>query len=719
MKKILTFSALLYIQSLIIITPSFTQDQNWQHFYYRNYSGYVADDSNYVWVAAGYNTLARFDKTTGTFETIKRDGYYFPFAVDRKHRLWFNDIEGLSMYDGKDFTNFTNTPVRNFWDIKTDTLGHVWFCKHDTLVKFDGTQYSIYTPTNSGLPPFNINGIAVDNHSNIWLATDGGLVKFDRTQWTIYDSSNSTLDGSYLSCVKVGFDEKVYVVESSYKLHIFNGFSWSVQTIASYGYVECITTDQSGNVYMGGGRTGIIKFDGDNYTTFNTSYYGQDDDVNQLAVDDQGNVWSAGNGYGLTKLTSSGIAFYGYEVLSDDIHCIDIDRKGNKWFGTDLGLSRFDGSTWQTYNFSNSGLPANDIRAIALDRQDNLWLSVRWPWGYYEYDEPYIFNGDTLEGGLAHFDGENWTVYNKHNSDLPSLRIDAIHVDKNGIVWIGTQDAGLVKFDGSTFSSYAPSNSLFVSTIASDPSGVLWIGTNVGISVWDQKNWTSYTVNNSGLNSNAIRKIVIDKKNTKWIATGAGLVSFDGSKWTAYGSTNSPMTSIDIRSVEIDYNDRIWIATQGIAHELICFDGENWTKYTIDAGYPWEDLNYIIKADTRNVWLAMEGEILVFNQNGSVELNAPGVPPEILKLNQNFPNPFNPETTIRYDLPADGKVTLKIYNILGQEIRTLVNRKELAGTYQVVWNGTNDRGSRVSSGLYFYRLQIDKTAKTRKLLLVK
>jgi hypothetical protein len=77
--------------------------------------------------------------------------------------------------------------------------------------------------------------------------------------------------------------------------------------------------------------------------------------------------------------------------------------------------------------------------------------------------------------------------------------------------------------------------------------------------------------------------------------------------------------------------------------------------------------------------------------------------PATFALMQNFPNPFNPSTTIHYELPVPGMVTMKIYNILGQEIRTLVNEVQNAGSHAVIWNSQNDAGHIVASGVYLYR----------------
>lgn len=89
----------------------------------------------------------------------------------------------------------------------------------------------------------------------------------------------------------------------------------------------------------------------------------------------------------------------------------------------------------------------------------------------------------------------------------------------------------------------------------------------------------------------------------------------------------------------------------------------------------------------------------------------------VLKI--NFPNPFNPSTTISFLLPENATCTLDIYNIRGQKVRTLINDAKSAGNYSVFWNGQNDNGKPVSSGLYFYRLVTPNFSQTRKMLLVK
>ena len=93
--------------------------------------------------------------------------------------------------------------------------------------------------------------------------------------------------------------------------------------------------------------------------------------------------------------------------------------------------------------------------------------------------------------------------------------------------------------------------------------------------------------------------------------------------------------------------------------------------------------------------------------------------PKEFALNQNYPNPFNPQTTIQYQLPKTSNVDLSIYNTVGQKIVTLADGQQSAGRYEVVWNGENDKGVRVESGLYLVRLNTGKNSYLRKIMMIK
>lgn len=135
----------------------------------------------------------------------------------------------------------------------------------------------------------------------------------------------------------------------------------------------------------------------------------------------------------------------------------------------------------------------------------------------------------------------------------------------------------------------------------------------------------------------------------------------------------------------------------GTAERSYQFDGSRWM------------------AVARNLRIRLE----VTAVSGLVSVEELPVIPDRFSLFQNHPNPFNPSTTIRYGVPYASKVKLRVFDLLGREIRTLFDGEQTAGTYDVVWDGTDYRGLQVASGVYFYRLDASGYSETRKMILVR
>ncbi len=128
---------------------------------------------------------------------------------------------------------------------------------------------------------------------------------------------------------------------------------------------------------------------------------------------------------------------------------------------------------------------------------------------------------------------------------------------------------------------------------------------------------------------------------------------------------------------------------------------------------------WIITAYDGQALTAASDTFSFYTEGGLDVPENPEALPKTFALNQNYPNPFNPVTTIPYQLPEKARVTLRVYNILGQEVRTLVHTVQLPGYYRAFWDGKNKYGNALPSGVYLYRLEAGRYSKTYRMLLIK
>ena len=173
---------------------------------------------------------------------------------------------------------------------------------------------------------------------------------------------------------------------------------------------------------------------------------------------------------------------------------------------------------------------------------------------------------------------------------------------------------------------------------------------------------------------------------------------------------------INFGSYSVNLEDAVSIAATQAQGQRIAEDWELWSDGT------WHNMS---DAWTGNgtpgsgtdgwyMWIEATAQPVTGIEDGS----RPGLA-EDFELAQNYPNPFNPETTIRFALPQSGKVSLKIYNIAGQLVKTLVDGSLSAGAHQVRWDATSNSGQRVASGVYLYALQHGERRQTRKMMLIR
>lgn len=194
----------------------------------------------------------------------------------------------------------------------------------------------------------------------------------------------------------------------------------------------------------------------------------------------------------------------------------------------------------------------------------------------------------------------------------------------------------------------------------------------------------------------------------------------------SFNSQNTPGSRVDISSIKIG-GQPILLTPDTLYTVTLNADLVSFLEYAgIDTVYDLQvlsDNEYVVARDfiVANSPIDWPGGERVYD-TGWVGVKPPvaaGTMPEDMILMQNYPNPFNPSTTISLILPEDGNIKLSIYNLLGQEVKTLINGYKLAGSYSVSWDGTDNNGLSVASGFYFYQLKRGDRVITRKMTLIK
>ncbi|MFH1353524.1 MAG: SdrD B-like domain-containing protein, partial [bacterium] len=232
-----------------------------------------------------------------------------------------------------------------------------------------------------------------------------------------------------------------------------------------------------------------------------------------------------------------------YPLISNIVQAITIDGLGNKWFGTTEGVNKFDGSlSWDPYTLAE-GLANNNVKSIAIDGSENKWFGTA--------------------GGVSMYGGNDWTSYTKDELKLGSENILAIAIDGDD-KWFGTS-LGVSRLDAAqqwhpyTIADGLVNNS--VQAIAIDGSGNKWFGTHGGVSKFDGENWTIYTTAD-GLVNNNVLTIAIDGSGNKWFGTEAGVSKFNGNDWKTY-TANDGLADNNVHAIAVDGDGNKWFGTNG------------------------------------------------------------------------------------------------------------------------------------------------------------
>ena len=289
-----------------------------------------------------------------------------------------------------------------------------------------------------------------------------------------------------------------------------------------------------------------------------------DNSVNYIAIDHDEAVWfgtqngiSKWDGTSWTEYTTSNSS----GLVHNTISCIAFESDNTVWVGTDFGVSHFDGTTWTTYD-QNSGLADNRVRHIFIDDSDVIWIGS--------------------SDGVSIFDGQNWWALTSADG-IPFGGITHISEDRQGNLFFSTPLSGILVFDGMAINTINTSNGLLsnsVTSTASDANGHLWVGTSDGISVFNDqlehiRNHTRVFELAPPDTLNPVVDIKIDAHGQVWagvyvdyLVTEGGVSIFDGSDWTDLETADGLVGPV-VRNLSIDGMGNVWVATSTGASKIL------------------------------------------------------------------------------------------------------------------------------------------------------
>jgi len=429
-----------------------------------------------------------------------------------------------------------------------------------------------------------------------------------------------------------------------------------------------------------------------------------------------------------------------------DVHDIngdgDLDVAATGYRADDVVWYKNEGGTpinWTKYTIDGNLDIAVGVDIADIDGDDTLDVVAagmgadRVVWYENRGGMPILWDPHTIDANL---DGAA-IVYVADIDGDSSLDVVATGLNADAVVWYensggtpinwtknlidtnldGAQELEIVDLDGDM-----------------DPD-IVAAGSIANVIVWyENPTWTKDTIDANLLRAWEVRAADIDGDNDPdLVATGrdADVVVWyrnnGGSPitWTKYiidGNLNGAVV-VDIADIDLD-SDLDVFATGFDADSVVWYENVggtpiNWIRRTIDANLNGAAHIFAVDIDDDNdpdaVVTGQEANKVVWYENTfhtGIEL-LPGIAPTGYVLSQNYPNPFNPKTVIEFSIPKSEFVTLKVYNILGEEVATLVSQRLAAGQYKYDWDA-----STLASGVYLYRLQAGDYAETRKMVLL-
>lgn len=752
--------------TFLISSAAFSQSSEWVHIRPSN-TGVAAEEHHFIsgdrfgniWTGGRSGieheaSVVRFNHrdtiftSWSNFEGYIQSEWVYDAGIDLYDHLWVATADGLSKYNGINWitynTSNTSLPSDNIRSVTFDNQNNVWVTFQEVnfaiggIAKFDGTNWTIYTPGNSNLPNHECFDILIDSQNNKWIHSKFSVTKFDGINFTDYNSQNSGITG--IEIYDIAFDSLsrlCAMVHSPFysELCIFDGTAWTYMNptntpaMSNYSLYEVYI---KGNkmIMSGGGFTNVvIIFNGSTWS----EYFGGDA-IFDVYIDKDNNYWVAG----ITTLSKlvvnqwNDYMRYSAGLAEHNNYNIFIDSQDRFWAANgNGGLQIFDCPKWESYGPLNQGLypSPQTLSTVGIttceDSFGNIWFAYN------------STNGTVVKIPNGNYkDYAAWQVFDLNNS--PVSWIDESFADGFGNVFFYS-DYGTHMYNNNnnTWTTWDVTNSPLQYDsygFGTDSSGKAYFGGYQQISTYNNGVWDSIHLPSVGANVTAVNDIAFDSQNNMWLATDEGVWKYNGTSWTMWDVNNSAIVANHVSSIDLSSDGLVYVSSFSALGNVIggisVYDGAAWSSFTMEnSELPGEQIDDIDLDSRGNLWINTFTKGVTVYRNGgvagfecidrSLQSTPTGISSNtaIVKkyfLSQNYPNPFNPVTKLEFGISKPGFVSLKVYNILGKEISTLVNENLSPGNYKL-----NFDGSGLTSGVYLYKLQTENYSETKKMFLVK
>ncbi|MBV8436106.1 MAG: hypothetical protein JOY95_01160 [Silvibacterium sp.] len=560
----------------------------------------LQDNQGFIWFGTPYG-LNRFDGYTFRMFTHDPKNptsiscsLITALFKDRAGVLWVGCNHFLNRLNTQTET-FTQYPVPYVFDISQDASGKLWLSTPTGLYTLDPASGDIrryvHDPSDpASLESNDIKSTGEDREGQFWVATSEGLDAFDRSTGRV-TLRIPIRESSY----PFSFYEDRYGVFWIYhvsgdslavydrKTNVLTGYSFQGESpsASSVTGVTGMLEDKDGTLWLSTNGGGLLKFDrshqrfigyrhrsGDSYSLAQNS-------IRCMFADREGVIWLSLGGYGLTRFTPKPLAFlryrsdFGNAADRDEpfVGAILEDDRGILWIGTHSALHRIDRRTGKFADFALTGRgQGTDAISICQDRSGNLWIGT-YGHGLFRLDprtlqirrfrhDPQVsssLSNDIVTRVFVDRHGNVWAAthdgldrYDAATGKLTTYRTDVegIHPyylgeaeDSRGIIWLGTESSGLLRFDPRTerFQLYQHQfrdpHSLSdnrVNSIYFDRTGTMWVGTQEGLDRFEEKSASFISFSRrDGLPGNVVSCILQDDRGHLWMSTENGIAKFD------------------------------------------------------------------------------------------------------------------------------------------------------------------------------------------------